>query len=116
MAAFIPSRTDPEVNSRAFAKVRQDKERESRAGHDGTWVAHPDLVPLATEVFDEVLGDRPDQIDRLRPDIEPKLRLCSTSRFPGARSPEPASGSTSTSASATWPRGWPATVPPASTT
>jgi malate synthase len=64
MAAFIPSRTDPEVNMRAFAKVRQDKERESRAGHDGTWVAHPDLVPLATEVFDEVLGDRPNQIDR----------------------------------------------------
>jgi malate synthase len=69
MAAFIPSRTDPDANATAFAKVRQDKERESRAGHDGTWVAHPDLVPLATEVFDDVLGDRPNQIDRLRPDV-----------------------------------------------
>ena len=83
MAAFIPSRTDPEVNSRAFAKVRQDKERESRAGHDGTWVAHPDLVPLATEVFDEVLGDRPDQIDRLRPDIEPEAAALLDFTVPG---------------------------------
>ena len=69
MAAFIPSRTDEEVNAKAFAKVRADKERESAAGHDGTWVAHPDLVNLATGVFDEVLGDRPNQIDRLRPDV-----------------------------------------------
>ncbi len=83
MAAFIPSRTDPEVNSRAFAKVRQDKERESRAGHDGTWVAHPDLVPLATEVFDEVLGDRPNQIDRLRPDIEPEAAALLDFTVPG---------------------------------
>ena len=83
MAAFIPSRTDPEVNSRAFAKVRQDKERESRAGHDGTWVAHPDLVPLATEVFDEVLGDRPNQIDLLRPDIEPEAAALLDFTVPG---------------------------------
>lgn len=69
MAAFIPSRRDEEVNRRAFAKVREDKERESRAGYDGTWVAHPDLVPLAIEVFTEVLGDRPNQVDRLRDDV-----------------------------------------------
>ncbi|MBA2336470.1 MAG: malate synthase A [Acidimicrobiia bacterium] len=72
MAAFIPSRTDETVNAEAFAKVRHDKERESRNGHDGTWVAHPDLVSLATEVFDEVLGNRPNQIDRQRPDVVPE--------------------------------------------
>ncbi len=70
MAAFIPSRRDDEVNERAFAKVREDKELESRNGHDGTWVAHPDLVPLAAEVFTEVLGHEPNQIDRQRPDVE----------------------------------------------
>lgn len=66
MAAFIPSRRDAEVTERALAKVRDDKERESRDGFDGTWVAHPDLVPLATEVFDAVLGDAPHQKHRLR--------------------------------------------------
>jgi malate synthase len=66
MAAFIPSRRDAEVTERAMAKVRDDKERESRDGFDGTWVAHPDLVPLATEVFDGVLGDAPHQKHRLR--------------------------------------------------
>jgi malate synthase len=69
MAAFIPSRRDPVANAAAMAKVREDKERESRDGFDGTWVAHPDLVPLATEVFDGVLGDRPNQKDRLRPEV-----------------------------------------------
>ncbi|MGH3681804.1 MAG: malate synthase A, partial [Natronosporangium sp.] len=58
MAAFIPSRRDPEVNERALAKVRQDKQRESGDGFDGSWVAHPDLVPVCREVFDQVLGDR----------------------------------------------------------
>jgi malate synthase len=61
MAAFIPSRKDAEVNARAFAKVREDKERESANGFDGTWVAHPDLVPVAREVFDRVLRERPHQ-------------------------------------------------------
>jgi malate synthase len=61
MAAFIPSRRDAEVNATAMARVREDKERESAAGFDGTWVAHPDLVGLATEVFDAVLGEAPDQ-------------------------------------------------------
>ncbi len=56
MAAFIPSRRDPEVNATAMARVRDDKERESGDGFDGTWVAHPDLVPLATEIFDERAG------------------------------------------------------------
>ena len=57
MAAFIPSRRDAEVNELAFAKVREDKEREAGDGFDGTWVAHPGLVPVAMEIFDRVLGD-----------------------------------------------------------
>ncbi len=69
MAAFIPSRRNEEVNRRAFAKVRADKELESQNGHDGTWVAHPDLVPLAAEVFDSVLGDSPNQIHKQRDDV-----------------------------------------------
>jgi malate synthase len=68
MAAFIPSRRDPEVNAAAMARVRDDKERESGDGFDGTWVAHPDLVPLATDIFDGVLGERPNQLDRARSD------------------------------------------------
>ena len=70
MAAFIPSRRDAAVNERALAKVRDDKLRESRDGFDGTWVAHPDLVPVAREVFDAVLGARPNQKDRLREDVD----------------------------------------------
>jgi malate synthase len=69
MAAFIPSRRDAEVNAVALAKVREDKEREASQGYDGTWVAHPDLVPVATEVFDRVLGDRPHQLGVLREDV-----------------------------------------------
>ena len=74
MAAFIPSRRDPEVNDRAMAAVRADKERESADGFDGTWVAHPDLVPLARDVFDGVLGSRPHQKDRLRPEVRVTAR------------------------------------------
>ena len=74
MAAFIPSRRDPEVNERALAAVRADKERESGDGFDGTWVAHPDLVPVAREVFDAVLGARPNQKDRLRPEVRVTAR------------------------------------------
>jgi malate synthase len=70
MAAFIPSRRDEDVNRIAFAKVREDKLREATDGCDGTWVAHPDLVALATEVFDDVLGSSPNQIDRQRPDVD----------------------------------------------
>jgi malate synthase len=70
MSAFIPSRQRPEINEQAIAKVREDKQREAGDGFDGTWVAHPDLVPVAMEVFDTVLGDRPNQIDRQRDDVK----------------------------------------------
>jgi len=69
MAAFIPSR-DAEVNEQAFAKVRDDKTREASDGFDGSWVAHPGMVDLCREVFDGVLGSRPNQIDRDRSDVE----------------------------------------------
>jgi malate synthase len=69
MAAFIPSRRDPEVNKVALAKVRDDKTRESRDGFDGSWVAHPDLVPICREVFDGVLGSAPNQLGKLREDV-----------------------------------------------
>jgi malate synthase len=61
MSAFIPNRREPEVTANALAKVREDKEREAGDGFDGTWVAHPDLVPVARDVFDRALGDRPNQ-------------------------------------------------------
>jgi malate synthase len=69
MAAFIPSRKDPEVNARAIARVTEDKERESGMGFDGTWVAHPALVPVAAAVFDRVLGARPHQKSVRRDDV-----------------------------------------------
>jgi malate synthase len=69
MAAFIPSRRDAEVNRVALAKVKEDKDREALAGFDGTWVAHPDLVPTATEAFDRVLGERLNQLERQRPEV-----------------------------------------------
>lgn len=64
MSAFIPSRRDAEVNARAFAKVSEDKKREAAAGFDGTWVAHPDLVPVARAEFDKVLLQQPNQIEK----------------------------------------------------
>jgi malate synthase len=70
MAAFIPSRRDPEVNRVAMEKVREDKVREVSDGFDGTWVAHPDLVQVATDSFDEVLGEQPNQIGRRRDEVE----------------------------------------------
>ena len=70
MAAFIPSRRDAEVNEKALAKVREDKARESADGFDGSWVAHPDLVPVCREVFDGVLGDAPNQLAKLRDDVQ----------------------------------------------
>ena len=69
MSAFIPNRRDPEVTERAFEKVAADKKREAGDGFDGTWVAHPDLIPVARAEFDAVLGDRPNQLDRQRPDV-----------------------------------------------
>src|SRR5690606_8249357 len=68
MAAFIPSK-DEEINARAFARVRADKEREAGAGFDGSWVAHPAMVETCRAAFDAVLGDRPHQLDRLRDDV-----------------------------------------------
>ncbi|MPZ57194.1 MAG: malate synthase A [Rhizobiales bacterium] len=68
MAAQIPVRHDPQANEAAFAKVREDKEREVRDGCDGTWVAHPDLVPVAREVFDRLMPE-PNQLDRVREDL-----------------------------------------------
>ncbi|WP_127792711.1 malate synthase A [Agromyces sp. LHK192] len=70
MAAVVPNRNDLEVTRAAFEKVRADKTREAEAGFDGSWVAHPDLVPVCREVFDAVLGDRPNQLERQRPDVE----------------------------------------------
>jgi malate synthase len=69
MAAFIPSRRDPAVNEIALPRVRDDKQRESRDGFDGTWVAHPDLVPVAREIFAAHMGERANQIDRQRPEV-----------------------------------------------
>jgi malate synthase len=69
MAAFIPSRRDAEVNEVALARVREDKLREAGDGFDGTWVAHPDLVPVAMAVFDDALGERPNQVDRQREEV-----------------------------------------------
>lgn len=69
MAAFIPNRRDPEVTEKALAAVAADKRREAEAGCDGTWVAHPDLIPVAMDEFDRVLGDRPNQLDRQRDDV-----------------------------------------------
>ncbi|WP_047870485.1 malate synthase A [Nocardiopsis sp. RV163] len=84
MAAFIPSRKDEEVNRTAFAKVRDDKSRESGDGFDGSWVAHPGLVPVAMEVFDGVLGERPNQIDKQRPEVEVSAEdLLAVDRTPG---------------------------------
>jgi len=71
MAALIPSRTDAAANERAIAAVRADKEREAGDGFDGTWVAHPDVVEVAAAAFDAVLGERPNQIERVRDDVVP---------------------------------------------
>jgi malate synthase len=83
MAAYIPSRKDPEVNEIALNKVREDKLRESGDGFDGTWVAHPDLVSVAMEVFDRALGDRPHQKDRLREEVDVKAADMIDFRVPG---------------------------------
>ena len=69
MSAFIPNRRQPEVTENALARVREDKQREAGDGSDGTWVAHPDLVPVARAVFDDALGERPNQKQRLREDV-----------------------------------------------
>jgi malate synthase len=84
MAAFIPSK-DPETNEAAFAKVRDDKTREAGDGFDGSWVAHPGMVELCKEVFTDVLGDRPNQLDRKREDVHVTAeQLLDVSSTPGA--------------------------------
>jgi malate synthase len=84
MAAVIPSRTNPEANEKAYAAVRDDKQREAGDGFDGTWVAHPDSVPVAMEAFDEVLGDRPNQVERRRDEVEVSAGdLLAMNRTPG---------------------------------
>jgi malate synthase len=84
MAAFIPNRRDPDVTETAVLKVREDKAREAGAGCDGTWVAHPDLVPVAMAEFDAVLGDRPNQLGRQRDEVEVGARELLDLDFPGA--------------------------------
>ncbi|TQJ39622.1 malate synthase [Arthrobacter sp. SLBN-112] len=74
MAAAVPNRKDPEANANALEKVRADKTREANDGFDGSWVAHPDLVPVCREVFDGALGSKPNQLDRLRQDVTPDDR------------------------------------------
>jgi malate synthase len=85
MAAFIPSRRDAAVNEMAFAKVREDKEREAGDGFDGTWVAHPGLVPVALEIFDRVLGDRPHQKERQRDDVRVEAGQLTDLTVPGGQ-------------------------------
>jgi malate synthase len=85
MAAFIPSRKQPEINAQAFARVREDKGREAADGFDGAWVAHPDLVPVVREVFDRVLGDRPNQKSRLRDDVRAGAGDLLDVQVPGGR-------------------------------
>src|SRR5581483_7796358 len=70
MSAYIPVKTDAEANEKAIAQVRADKEREAADGHDGTWVAHPGLVPIALEVFDRLMP-QPNQISKQLPDYNP---------------------------------------------
>ena len=84
MAAFIPSRRDAAVNETALTKVREDKTREAGDGFDGSWVAHPDLVPVCRSVFDSVLGAAPNQLSRQRPDVSVSAAdLLSVSKTPG---------------------------------
>ena len=85
MAAFIPSRRDAKVNETAITKVREDKVLEAGDGFDGTWVAHPDLVPVAMEVFTTALGDRPNQLTKQRPDVQVTAEDLLAIHVPGGR-------------------------------
>jgi malate synthase len=85
MAAFIPSRRDPSINEVALPKVREDKQRESTDGFDGTWVAHPDLVPVARDVFSDYMHDRANQIDRQRPEVSVDAHQLIDLRVPGGQ-------------------------------
>jgi malate synthase len=83
MATFIPSRKDPAINDKALAGVRADKLRETGDGFDGTWVAHPDLVPVAMEVFEKALSPKPHQKDRLREEVSVSAAQLVDTRVPG---------------------------------
>src|SRR6476661_5985067 len=86
MAAAVPNRKDADANAIAFEKVRADKTREANDGFDGSWVAHPDLVPVCKEVFDGVLGERPNQLDRQRPEVSVTAdQLLDVAGVPGER-------------------------------
>lgn len=85
MAAFIPSRRSEEVNQKAIAKVTEDKQREVAIGFDGTWVAHPDLVPVAKGVFDAALSSKPNQKDKLREDVRVAAEQLTDVRIGGSR-------------------------------
>jgi malate synthase len=85
MAAFVPNRKDSAVTESALAKVREDKQREVSDGFDGTWVAHPDLVPVAREVFEKALGSRPHQKDRVRGDVSADASRLLDTRVPGGQ-------------------------------
>ena len=106
MAAFIPSRKDAEVNKTALGKVRDDKTREAGDGFDGSWVAHPDLVSICREVFDAVLGDRPNQLDKKREDVSRHGRAAARRpSTPGRGHRGQGCATTSASASSTSSRG-----------
>jgi malate synthase len=85
MSAFIPNRREPEVTANALAKVNEDKEREATDGFDGTWVAHPDLVPVAMGVFDRALGDKPNQKYRQREDVHVTAEQLVDFNIPGGQ-------------------------------
>jgi malate synthase len=102
MAAQIPIKDDPEANRIALEKVRADKRREVKDGHDGTWVAHPGLVPVAREVFDAHMAT-PNQIHVKRDDVHVTRPTCCAR--PRARAPRPGSATTSAWACSTWSRG-----------
>jgi malate synthase len=88
MAPFIPSRKQPQINEAALAKVRADKEREVGDGFDGTWVAHPDLVAVARDVFSKALGSSPHQKTKLREDVVPNAAALGDTRVPGGTTTE----------------------------
>ena len=116
MAAFIPNRRDPQVNETALAKVREDKEREAGDGFDGTWVAHPDLVPTAIEEFDRCSATgRTRTNGNARSDGDRRPAARGRPRRP-ARSPRRACARTCRSGSSTSPPGSAAPAPPRSTT
>ena len=116
MAAFVPSRNNPEATAAALEKTTADKSREAGAGFDGSWVAHPALVETCTTAFTEVLGDRPNQLDKQRDDVTVAAEdLTDVSTTSGSLTVD-GSGPTSGSASNTWRPGSAAPVRWRSTT